>query len=217
MKYFIDTEFIEKPNTIQLISIGIVAEDGSEYHAVSSEYNFDDASDWVKENVIRPYYNKHYLTTSTGMGATKGFRRLPLNKFHKDKYGFTKPISQIKEEILKFISQTSYEEIEKMPNFSGNVSFFKDDDFRTAVFKSNPPEFWGYYADYDWVVFCWIFGTMMELPEGWPMYCKDLKQLADEWGIKYDHLKQENEHNALDDAKWNKMLYEYLSTYIAYK
>jgi hypothetical protein len=28
MKYFLDTEFIEQPNTIELISIGIVAEDG---------------------------------------------------------------------------------------------------------------------------------------------------------------------------------------------
>ena len=29
------------------------------------------------------------------------------------------------------------------------------------------PEFWGYYADYDHVLFCQLFGTMMDLPEGW--------------------------------------------------
>lgn len=29
------------------------------------------------------------------------------------------------------------------------------------------PEFWAYYADYDWVVFCQIFGTMMDLPKGY--------------------------------------------------
>ena len=61
MKYFIDTEFIEgfhKPMSgkrrhfIDLISIGIIAEDGREYYAISKEYNYDDASNWVKENVI---------------------------------------------------------------------------------------------------------------------------------------------------------------------
>ena len=52
MLYFLDTEFIEHPNTIQLISIGIVSEDGREYYAVSSEFNYDDADEWVKENVL---------------------------------------------------------------------------------------------------------------------------------------------------------------------
>lgn len=23
------------------------------------------------------------------------------------------------------------------------------------------PEFWGYYCDYDWVLFCWLWGTMV--------------------------------------------------------
>lgn len=41
-------------------------------------------------------------------------------------------------------------------------------------------EFYGYYCDYDWVVFCWLFGKMIDLPKGFPMYCKDLKQLQDE-------------------------------------
>ena len=26
------------------------------------------------------------------------------------------------------------------------------------------PELWAYYADYDWVVLCQLFGTMMQLP-----------------------------------------------------
>lgn len=33
MKYFLDTEFHEDGKTIDLISIGIVAEDGREYYA----------------------------------------------------------------------------------------------------------------------------------------------------------------------------------------
>lgn len=39
MKFFFDTEFLEDGKTIELISIGIVAEDGREYYAVSSEFD----------------------------------------------------------------------------------------------------------------------------------------------------------------------------------
>ena len=37
MKYFYDTEFLEDGHTFDLISIGIVAEDGREYYARSEE------------------------------------------------------------------------------------------------------------------------------------------------------------------------------------
>jgi len=40
--------------------------------------------------------------------------------------------------------------------------------------------FYAYYADYDWVVFAQLFGKMKDLPKGFPMYCKDLKQSLDE-------------------------------------
>jgi hypothetical protein len=52
MKYFYDCEFIEDGITIDLISIGIVAEDGREYYAQSNQADFGHASEWVKENVI---------------------------------------------------------------------------------------------------------------------------------------------------------------------
>ena len=52
MRYFIDTEFIEDGKTIDLISIGIVAEDGREYYAQSVEFDHRKASEWVKENVL---------------------------------------------------------------------------------------------------------------------------------------------------------------------
>ena len=94
------------------------------------------------------------------------------------------------------------------------------------------PEFYAYYADYDWVLFCSLFGTMMDLPKGFPMYCNDLKQTLDdkanilsvfqnekcptfEKAIEYitsskPFPKQTNEHNALRDAKWNFELYKFL-------
>ena len=51
-KYFYDTEFIEDGKTIDLISIGIVCEDGREYYAQSVEFDESKASEWVKENVL---------------------------------------------------------------------------------------------------------------------------------------------------------------------
>ena len=52
MRYFYDTEFIEDGRTIELISIGVVAEDGREYYAVSTEFNPDRAGSWVRANVL---------------------------------------------------------------------------------------------------------------------------------------------------------------------
>lgn len=72
------------------------------------------------------------------------------------------------------------------------------------------PEFWGYYADYDWVVFAQIFGTMMHLPKSWPMYCRDLKQWCDQLGNPSLPAQGSTEHNALNDARWNKAVYAFL-------
>lgn len=72
------------------------------------------------------------------------------------------------------------------------------------------PEFWGYYADYDWVVFCQLFGTMMDLPNGWPRYCRDLKQWCDSLGNPKLGKQSSTEHNALNDARWNRLAHEFL-------
>jgi len=52
VRYFYDTEFIEDGETIDLISIGVVAEDGREFYAVSKEFDASQAGDWVRRNVL---------------------------------------------------------------------------------------------------------------------------------------------------------------------
>lgn len=52
MRYFYDTEFIEDGQTIELVSIGIVAEDGREYYAVSTQFDSSRANQWVRDNVL---------------------------------------------------------------------------------------------------------------------------------------------------------------------
>ena len=43
---------------------------------------------------------------------------------------------------------------------------------------------------------------MMDLPKGWPMYCRDVKQLADSKGNPKLAKQETQEHNALADAIW---------------
>ena len=52
MRFFYDTEFIDNGRIIDLISIGVAAEDGREYYAVSSEFDPDRAGSWVRKNVL---------------------------------------------------------------------------------------------------------------------------------------------------------------------
>ena len=51
MKYWIDTEFIAKPFTIDLVSIGLVAENGREFYAESSEVDWSKATPWTLTHV----------------------------------------------------------------------------------------------------------------------------------------------------------------------
>ncbi len=62
MKYWIDTEFIAKPFVIDLVSIGVVAEDGRTFYAESSEADWSKASPWTLEHV-RPQLDGKAMST----------------------------------------------------------------------------------------------------------------------------------------------------------
>lgn len=51
-RFFYDCEFIEDGVTIELVSIGVVAQDGGEFYAVSTEFDPDRAGSWVRRNVL---------------------------------------------------------------------------------------------------------------------------------------------------------------------
>ena len=57
MKYFFDTEFCERGNMhpIELISIGIVCEDGREYYAVNHNVTYiaKHVNEWVQEMLLK--------------------------------------------------------------------------------------------------------------------------------------------------------------------
>lgn len=144
-RYFLDTEFIERPGLLDLISIGIVCEDGRSYYAVSTEFDESKACQWVRDNVIA---------------------KLPPRETWK-------PRAQIGAEIRAFVTGS--------------------------------PQFFGYFADYDWVLFCWLQGRMIDLPKGWPQFCLDLVQSMVMRGISKAALPKQDEataHDALADARW---------------
>ena len=176
MRYYYDCEFIDDGLTIDLISIGMVAEDGREFYAISTEFVANKASDWVKENVLIHLPKIETKIYSLG----KDVRGIGVSNTHiPDEY---KSRLEIKNSILDFCNPEKY----------------------------GKPEFWAYYADYDHVALCQLFGTMMDLPKGWPMYTCDIKQLCDSLGNHKLPEQKEGEHNALADARHNRVMYEYL-------
>lgn len=196
-RYWYDTEFIEDGKTIDLISIGIVCEDGRELYMQSVEFEPKNANDWVKENVLShltlhpssnpfpsrsPYYDQMILDWAYhevvgGQCCTGGID--PLCPWRSRK--------QIKNEILAFMD----------------------------IEKYGKPELWAYYADYDHVALCQLFGTMMDLPQNWPMYTRDIKQWSDQLGVHRLPEQGKGEHNALADARWNKLAWESLKAFQA--
>lgn len=74
---------------------------------------------------------------------------------------------------------------------------------RLVAQEKGVPEFWAYYAAYDWVLFCQLFGGALKLP-GYSKHCKDLKQLIDDRGIHFADLPKQRgvQHDALQDALW---------------
>ena len=45
----------------------------------------------------------------------------------------------------------------------------------------------------------------------YPMYCRDIKQLCDSVGNPKLPEQDRSEHNALNDARWNKIAFDFLS------
>ena len=236
MKFFIDTEFIEgtqktfwggqsKP-TIDLISIGIVAEDGRSYYAISKDFNLKEAWDrwqlkqkhqyeyplpeyWLRNNVLKPIFDECNKLFMEDWKDQLKFNYTNM-KWLLQRYG--KINKEIAEEIKQFTYQPAHE-------------------IQTG-YEPDSIEFYGYNSAYDWVVFIWFFGKLIDRPKGFPIYSHDLKQMMDEKAEKYvlnsipkltfkevlgnmknreDFPKQTNKHNAIADAEWNKQLYKFIT------
>lgn len=256
-KYYIDTEFLEgtqnkyflgipygkTEKTIDLISIGIVSEDNRKFYAISNEFNLKEAWNrydlketeytkgfgyetekevekvyWIRENVLKPIW-EDYLKNQNTFEKTHFWHLTSEFSYKTMKHIIRwtgKSNKQIAEEIKEFVGYPNYD-------YQPKTSIGR-------CIEKSYPEFYVYFGDYDWVVFCWLFGKMINLPSGFSYYAKDLKQIMDEkfkglneyqiMDIKDGKVmtkdgkiypKQTNEHSAIHDAIWNKQLHEFLN------
>ena len=70
-----------------------------------------------------------------------------------------------------------------------------------------PSQFWGYYADWDWILVNQLFGGMLTIPSPWNQCCYDLRQFLDSKGLAHIVQPQSSLHHALLDARWIKETY----------
>lgn len=259
-KRFLGIKYGETKPTIDLISIGIVSEDDREYYAVSKDFNLKEAWNrwdgeyheqswfeeyhgfsprkkyWIRENVLKPIFDHMCMwdrdSDKHSYFTYKNFRYL-LSKYGKSN-------KQIAQDVIGFVNPDLI-----FPVFSYNNSELKEGGRLYEHFEKHnvdsdgeyyfaKPEFYGYYSAYDHVVLCWLFGKMIDLPKGFPMFTIDLKQMMDDRVKVFckdeikstsfdsalkrlkerhkDYPKQTNEHHALSDAIWNKKLYHFLNS-----
>lgn len=52
MHYFLDTEFNEGPESVELISLAVTSEDERDFYAISAEADLSRAGEWLQANVI---------------------------------------------------------------------------------------------------------------------------------------------------------------------
>lgn len=111
MKYFFDTKFIEgftqpffgkSRHFIDLISIGIVVEDGREYYAISNEFDPKKASKWIKENVIEKLEYREPVLQSRLPGVKTYLEKVYEGMEAVKKAG--KSNDQIAQEIIDFVN-----------------------------------------------------------------------------------------------------------------
>ena len=67
-------------------------------------------------------------------------------------------------------------------------------------------QLWADYGAYDHVVLAQLFGTMMDLPDGVPMFTHELQQLWEDAG-RPAKPGQTDEHDALADARYGMALW----------
>lgn len=168
MRYFYDTEFLEDGRTIDLISIGIVADDGRELYLVNCDAPWKRIRkhEWLMANVVPSLPQPH------GDWILHMPKRWLID-FHN-------PAVRSRDFIA--------EQVER---------FLLGDDLETQT----DIELWADYGAYDHVALCQLFGPMVALPPGIPMFTHDLQHAIRAAGDPPMPEQAAGLHNALADAR----------------
>jgi hypothetical protein len=173
MKIFYDTEFLEDGKTIELISIGMAAEDGRELYRVNRDapWRRIRKHEWLMANVVP------HLPQPHGDWILQMPKRWLID--------FANPLVEHRQEIADAVRQF----IQSTPNV----------------------ELWAWYGAYDHVALAQLWGPMIDLPPGVPMWTNDLKQEVERRGNPSLPKQESAEHDALADARWVRDAYAWLS------
>ena len=190
MRYWYDCEFLEDGRTIDLISIGIVAEDNRELYLVNEK-----AGDSSRKLYRRILHNSWLMQNVVP--------HLPLNEKSKvgrgglsDAY-FWFDSDSTAVVSLDYIRRAIREFIQPGPDHPGDIP--------------DSVELWAWCGAYDHVALMQLFGTMMNKPSWLPSYTHDFQHLLDERGIRDDQLPIElDQHNALADARHLRFMMQHL-------
>jgi hypothetical protein len=187
-RFWYDCEFLEDGRTIDLISIGIVAEDGREFYRVNADAPWRRIArhEWLMSNVV-PHLPG---------GGTSAPRRIGLPRMHLIDHDDPAviPHAQIAEEVRAFLLGP---------------------DARGRAVGERGIELWAWYGAYDHVCLAQLFGPMVNLPPIIPMWTNDLKQEAVRLGDPALPEQPHGLHNALEDARFLKRRYDWLRVYAA--
>lgn len=177
MKIYYDCEFLEDGKTIELISIGMVAEDGRELYAVNRDMPARRIAkhDWLRANVVPSLPRIH------------GDRRLQVSHRRNPlALDFEHPDMLNRERIATTVER--------------------------FILATPDVELWANYGAYDHVVLCQLWGAMIALPSGVPMFTNDLQQEIARLDLAGADLPAQasGHHNALADARHNRLVAEFL-------
>jgi hypothetical protein len=185
VKLFYDCEFLEDGRTIDLISIGLVAEDDREYYAVASDAPWDQIRkhDWLVRNVVPSL-------PITGRNSLDSYLANHPNSYPRP--------------LIDFVGPDLADSRVKPRQVIAN-------EVRDFILAAAAPELWTWFGAYDLVAMLQLWGRALDRPEGVPMWANDLKQECERLGNPQVPQQASGEHNALEDARHNREIDRFLS------
>lgn len=182
-KYFYDFEFIDDGRTIESLSIGMVADDGREFYAV-----FADA-DWQRVSQ-HPWLMANVVPSMLDEGTLARAPWQAVRLCHPD---VNHPAVQSRATVVAGLEQ-----------------FFLDG---TKPGDQYPVELYAWYCAYDHVALAQLWGPMVNLPSFMPMWTNDLRSECHRLGNPAVPRQQYDEHNALADARHNRVIHDFLASH----
>ncbi|WP_405673290.1 3'-5' exoribonuclease domain-containing protein [Streptomyces sp. NBC_01530] len=180
-----DWEFLEDGVRIEPISIGMVSEDGRTYYAVNARLAARGWKGWrFRRRIRRHKWLMENVIPNLPQPHGDWILHMPRKWLFNYLDPAVKPIERIADEVMDFIRETGLD-----------------------------VQLWANYGSYDHVCLAQLWGRMIDLPEGVPMFTHDIQQERSRLGIAWDQVpKQEGgEHNALADARHNQTVRRWLA------